>query len=82
MKRENIVRMVAGTFVLISTLLAFFVNINWIWLGVFVGFNLLQSSMTKFCPLEKVLGAFNLGSCPFNSETKKNGEVKNVEKGF
>lgn len=80
MTRENIVRMVAGTFVLISTLLAFFVNINWIWLGVFVGFNLLQSSMTKFCPLEKILGAFNLGSCPFTSETKEREDIKNTKK--
>lgn len=61
MCKENIVRAVAGTFVLASSLLAYFVNINWIWLGVFVGFNLLQSSMTGFCPLEKILGVLKLG---------------------
>ncbi len=56
--RERIVRAVAGTIVLASILLTYFVNINWMWLGVFVGVNLVQSSFTKFCPLEKILDAF------------------------
>jgi len=55
--KERIVRAVAGSFVLVSIALAFFVNIHWLWLGVFVGVNLLQSSFTKFCPLEKILNA-------------------------
>jgi hypothetical protein len=53
--RERIVRAVAGSLVLISIVLAFNVNIQWLWLGVFVGANLLQSSFTKFCPLELIL---------------------------
>lgn len=53
--KERIVRAVAGTLVLISITLAHFVDFNWLWLGVFVGANLLQSSFTKFCPLEKIL---------------------------
>ncbi|MGZ3755997.1 MAG: YgaP family membrane protein [Mucilaginibacter sp.] len=55
--KERIVRAVAGTFVLTSIALVYYVNINWIWLGVFVGANLLQSSFTKFCPLEIILDA-------------------------
>ena len=55
--RERIVRAVAGTFILASILLAHFVHLNWLWLGIFVGVNLLQSSVTKFCPLEKILDA-------------------------
>jgi hypothetical protein len=55
--RERIVRAVAGSIVLISITLAFTVSINWLWLGVFVGVNLLQSAITKFCPLEKILDA-------------------------
>lgn len=55
--KERIIRAVAGTFVLASITLAHFVNINWIWLAVFVGVNLLQSSITRFCPLEKILNA-------------------------
>lgn len=53
--KERIVRAVAGSFVLISVTLAFLVNIQWLWLAVFVGVNLLQSSFTRFCPLEIIL---------------------------
>ncbi|HEX6915594.1 MAG TPA: DUF2892 domain-containing protein [Chitinophagaceae bacterium] len=53
--KERIIRAVAGTFVLTSAVMTMLVNINWIWLAVFVGANLLQSSMTKFCPLEWML---------------------------
>lgn len=55
--KERIVRAVAGIIVLVSVVLTYFVNINWLWLGVFVGVNLLQSSFTRFCPLEKILDA-------------------------
>ncbi len=66
--KERIVRAVAGTFVLTSIVLAFYINIQWLWLGIFVGVNLLQSSFTRFCPLEKILDAFGVdkeryGSC-------------------
>ncbi len=53
--REKIVRAVAGTFILVSILLAVFVSIKWLWFTGFVGLNLLQSSFTNFCPLEKIL---------------------------
>jgi hypothetical protein len=55
--RERIVRAVAGIIVLLSIALTYYVSIKWLWLGVFVGVNLLQSSFTKFCPLEKILDA-------------------------
>ena len=58
--RERIVRAVAGTIVLISIALTYYVSIKWLWLGAFVGVNLLQSSFTKFCPLEKILDAFGI----------------------
>ncbi len=58
--RERVIRAVAGTFVLTSVLLAFTVNIQWLWLAVFVGANLLQSSFTKFCPLEMILTKFGV----------------------
>ncbi len=58
--RERIVRAVAGSFMLISILLTYFVSINWLWMGVFVGANLLQSSFTKWCPLNYILDAFGV----------------------
>jgi hypothetical protein len=53
--RERIVRAVAGAMVLISITLAYFINIYWLGLAAFVGVNLLQSSFTRFCPLELIL---------------------------
>ena len=45
----------AGTVVLVSLLLAHFQSQRWLWLTAFVGANLLQSSITGFCPLAVVL---------------------------
>lgn len=53
--KNRIVRGVAGSFVLISLLLAHLVNPNWLWFTAFVGVNLLQSSITKWCLLEYIL---------------------------
>ena len=53
--KQRIVRAFAGTFILISLLLAINLNINWLWLTAFVGANLLQSSITKWCLLEVIL---------------------------
>jgi hypothetical protein len=58
--KERIVRAVAGLIILTSVVLTYFVNINWLWLGVFVGLNLFQSGITRFCPLEKILGYFGV----------------------
>ncbi len=53
--KERIVRAVAGIFVLVSVLLGIYVNHNWFWFTGFIGLNLFQSSITKFCPLELIL---------------------------
>jgi len=53
--RERVVRAVAGFLVSLSVLLAVLVSINWLILAAFVGLNLFQSSITKFCPLEIIL---------------------------
>lgn len=52
---ENKIRAFAGTFILVSLALAHFHSPNWLWFTAFVGANLLQSSFTKFCPLEMIL---------------------------
>jgi hypothetical protein len=53
--KERIVRAVAGTLVLSSISLAYFVDTAWLILAAFVGLNLLQSAFTKVCPLEIIL---------------------------
>jgi hypothetical protein len=63
MKTEMIIRRFAGTFILASLALAHYHNPNWLWFTAFVGFNLLQSSFTKFCPLEIILKKLGKGGC-------------------
>jgi hypothetical protein len=50
MNPEKVVRLMAGTMVLISVALAHFVSEWWLLLAVFVGLNLIQSVFTGFCP--------------------------------
>jgi hypothetical protein len=54
--KNRVVRAIAGSFVLISILLAVYVNINWLWFTAFVGANLLQSSFSKWCLMDIILG--------------------------
>ena len=54
--KNRLVTGIAGAFILISVVLAHYVNINWLWFTVFVGANLLQSSITKWCLLGIILG--------------------------
>mgnify|MGYP001769358605 CR=1 FL=1 len=64
MKMHLIVRRFAGTFVLASLLLAHYHSPYWLWFTAFVGFNLIQSSFTNFCPLEIILRKAGVaGSC-------------------
>jgi hypothetical protein len=53
--KNRIIRAVAGSFILISLLLAHYVSPNWYWFTAFVGANLLQSSITKWCLMEDIL---------------------------
>ena len=63
MKMEMIIRRFAGSFILISLLLAHYHSSYWLWFTAFVGANLLQSGFTRFCPLEIVLKKFGVGEC-------------------
>jgi len=58
---EMIIRRFAGSFILISLLLAHYHSPYWLWFTAFVGFNLLQSSFTRFCPLEIILRKLGVG---------------------
>jgi hypothetical protein len=61
MKMENIIRAVAGGFVLASLGLGYLHSPYWHLFTAFVGLNLLQSAFTGFCPLQTVLGRLGVG---------------------
>jgi hypothetical protein len=52
---DRMILAIAGSFVLVSTLLAVLHHPNWLWFTAFVGANLLQSAFTGFCPMAGVL---------------------------
>ncbi len=54
MTLENSIRMMAGIMILLSLVIYYFVSPYGLLLAAFVGLNLLQSSVTKFCPAEIV----------------------------
>ena len=60
---DLIIRRFAGTFVLASVLLGWFVHPGWFLFTAFVGANLLQSSFTRWCLLEKILVRLRLFGC-------------------
>lgn len=60
---DVVVRRFAGSFVLASLALGWFVHPGWFLFTAFVGANLLQSSFTKWCLLERVLGRFGVFGC-------------------
>jgi hypothetical protein len=60
MTMERYIRAIAGSFVLISLLLAHYVHPYWLWFTAFVGANLLQSSFTGWCLMENILGSLGV----------------------
>lgn len=62
---DAFVRALAGTIVLSSLSLGYFVHPGWFLLTAFAGANLFQSAFTGFCPAEFVLKrlGFLKGSC-------------------
>ena len=70
MCHDSIIRRFAGVFILASLALGHWVNPAWYLFTAFVGLNLLQSSLTDFCPLERVLGAVGFPGCGRRAEER------------
>ena len=60
---DRIIRRFAGAFILLSLVLGWWVHPAWFLFTAFVGVNLVQSSLTGFCPLERILGAAGFAGC-------------------
>ncbi len=61
---ERWVRAMAGTFVMVSLALSYYHSRYWLFLTLFVGFNLFQSAFTQFCPAENILAKLGVsGQC-------------------
>lgn len=56
-------RVIAGTFILLSLLFGaeqspLYLSSYWLWFTAFVGANLLQSGLTRWCLMERILRRF------------------------
>jgi len=60
---ERWIRLIAGTFVIVSVALAYFVSPYWLLFTLFVGLNLFQSSLTKWCLMEDILRKVGVPPC-------------------
>lgn len=61
----QLTRVIAGTFILLSLALGvqgspIYRSSYWLWLTAFVGINLLQSGLTRWCLMERILRALGL----------------------
>jgi len=70
MCNENIIRRFAGSFILASVALGYWVHPAWLLFTAFVGANLLQSSFTGFCPLSRILSRAGVAGCAPLQATK------------
>ena len=57
---EKYIRLIAGSFVLISLTLGIYVNRYWFIFTAFVGVNLIQSVFTNWCLMEDILRKFGI----------------------
>jgi hypothetical protein len=66
MNLDRSIFLLAGTLTLIGTVLGAFASPWWLLLTAFVGLNMLQASITGFCPAAFILRRFGVASgCAF-----------------
>jgi hypothetical protein len=60
---ERGLRLIAGSFILLSVVLAVYQSHYWLILTLFVGLNLVQSAFTNWCPMVWLLSKVGLRPC-------------------
>jgi hypothetical protein len=60
MTLERYIRLIAGSFILLSLALGHWVNPYWYLFTAFVGANLFQSALTRWCLMEDILRKFGV----------------------
>ena len=67
---DRLLRLIAGTFILLSLALAHYHSPNWLWFTAFVGLNLLQSGFTNWCPMMMILDKLGVARFPKGCASK------------
>lgn len=60
---EQALRLIAGTFIVLSVVLSVLHSSYWLIFTAFVGLNLLQSAVTNWCPMVWLLEKIGLHHC-------------------
>jgi len=69
MTTQRAIRIIAGSFIMLSVALASIYNgvqltkPTWLWFTLFVGINLFQSGITRWCLMETILKKTGMKSC-------------------
>lgn len=66
MSIEQALRLIAGTFIVLSVALSVLHSPYWLIFTAFVGLNLLQSGITNWCPMVWLLEKMGLQHCSTN----------------
>lgn len=61
---DRLLRLIAGTFTLLSLALYHYHDPRWLWFTAFIGLNLLQSGFTNWCPMVWILGKLGVPKYP------------------
>jgi hypothetical protein len=61
MSLERWIRLIAGTFVVVSVVLSYLQSRYWLFFTLFVGLNLFQSALTRWCLMENILLKLGVG---------------------
>lgn len=76
MVTERIIRIVAGTFIMASVVLSHVHHPYWLAFTLFVGANLFQSGITRWCLMEDLLKATGFRSCCIEAHATPSQEGK------
>jgi Inner membrane protein YgaP-like, transmembrane domain len=68
---ERMLRLIAGSFVLLSLALGYWVSPYWYLFTAFVGLNLFQSGLTNWCPMMAFLRKLGVGRTQKNEGITK-----------
>jgi len=60
---DRYLRLIAGSFVLLSLALGYWVHPGWFLFTAFVGLNLFQSGFSNWCPMMSILKKLGAKSC-------------------
>ena len=72
MNVDRAVFALAGTMVLVSLALGYWVSPYWLLLAAFVGLNMLQAAFTGFCPAAMIFSKLGLKTgCAFTSSARR-----------